>query len=111
MPLLLELKPCTIWPFAGQAQLMTPASAARVAGLVSTGAGAGVAVVSGGGVVVSGWSSGRGCGLAPPTGAVCAPPALPDIFSTWPTEIWLGSLRLFQRLTFSTSTLLARAIL
>ncbi|MNL36396.1 hypothetical protein D3C87_1584720 [compost metagenome] len=45
-------------------------------------------------------------------GAGCAPVlAPPDILSTWPTEIWLGSLRLFQRLTLSISTLLARAIL
>jgi hypothetical protein len=113
MPLLLLLKPCTIWPLAGQAQLMTPASAARGAGLVSTGAGGAVGVASGAGVVaagVSGWSSGRGCGRAPEIGAVCAPPvALPDMRSTCPTEIWLGSLMLFQRLMFSMSTLLARA--
>src|SRR5690606_32176695 len=115
MPLVLLLNACRMGPLAGPPQLMRLASEARGGVGTVAGASAGGVVAAGG----SGWSSGTGLGSAGAAGVagvvgvadgVLAPAALPDSFSTWPTDNWLASLMLFQRLISSISRLCARAI-
>src|SRR5690606_40533005 len=88
------------------------ASDARGGVGTAAGASAGGVAVAGG----SGWSSGTGLGSAGTAGGtgvaggVLAPAAPPDNFSTCPTDNWLASLMLFQRLISSIPRLCARAI-
>src|SRR5690606_10743963 len=125
MPLLRALNGWMIWPEAGQAQVITDASAAR--GGVATGAGAGAGgwgAAGSAGLDTADWDEAgsvaapsAGAGLAAGTGTACAPvpkaacpPGGGVRRNTWPTRSWLGSGRLFQRASAAMSVPVARAI-